>query len=110
MNFFGCGGFTVIDGAESPGIDKGVTAALRESPLAVVLCGSDKDYEQSAEEAIKRLKDKKAGIKAVVPGGPQNVTEKLAHAGADDFINSDSDVLEVLERYQQTLLSGEVGP
>ena len=110
MNFFGCGGFTVIDGAESPGIDKGVATALRESPLAVVLCGSDKDYEQSAEEAIKKLKNKKAGIKAVVPGGPQTVTENLAHAGADDFINSDSDVLEVLEKYQQTLLSGEVGP
>lgn len=110
MNFFGCGGFTVIDGAENPGIDKGVTAALRESPLAVVLCGSDKDYEQSAEEAIKKLKNKKAEIKTVIPGGPQTVTEKLAHAGANDFINSGSDILEVLEKYQQTLLSGEVGP
>ena len=110
MNFFGCGGFTVIDGAESPGIDKGVTAALRENPLAVVLCGSDKDYEQSAEEAIKRLKNEKAEIKAVVPGGTQSVTEKLAHAGADDLINADSDVIEVLERYQQMLLSGGVGP
>ena len=108
MNFFGCGGFTVVDGAESPGIDKGVTAALRESPLAVVLCGSDRDYEQSAEGAIKKLKKKKAGIKAVIPGGSQNVTEKLAHAGADDFINLDSDVLEVLEKYQQILLLDEV--
>ena len=110
MNFFGCGGFTVVDGAESPGIDRGVTAALRENPLAVVLCGSDKDYEQSAEEAIKRLKNEKAEIKAVVPGGTQSVTEKLAHAGADDFINAGSDVIEMLEKYQQMLLPREVGP
>ena len=108
MNFFGCGGFEVVDGAENPGIDEGIAAALRESPLAVVICGSDKDYEQFAEEAIKRLKDKKTEIKAVVSGGGQSTREKLAQAGADDFIHAGSDVLDMLERYQQPFLSGEV--
>ncbi len=108
MNFFGCGGFEVVDGAENPGVDQGIAAALRESPLAVVICGSDKDYEQFAEEAIKKLKSKKTEIKAVVPGGGQSVREKLAQAGADDFIHGGSDVLEMIERYQQPLLSGEV--
>lgn len=109
MNLFGCGGFEVVDGAENPGVDEGIAAALRESPLAVVICGSDKDYEQFAEEAIKRLKSKKTGIKAVVSGGGQSMRERLAKAGADDFIHAGSDVLDMLERYQQPLLSGEVG-
>ena len=108
MNFFGCGGFEVVDGAENPGIDEGIAAALRESPLAVVICGSDKDYEQVAEEAIKRLKNKKAEIKAVVSGGGRSTREKLAQAGADDFIHAGSDVLDMLERYQQPFLPGEV--
>lgn len=109
MNFFGCGGFAVIDGAENPGIDEGVTAALRENSIAVVFCGSDKDYERSAEEAIKKLRNEKPEIKAVVPSGAKSTLEKLARAGADDFINADSDILEVLRRYQQGLLSGEAG-
>jgi methylmalonyl-CoA mutase len=103
MNFFGCGGFTIIDGAENPGIDEGVAAALRENPLAVVICGSDKDYEQFAEEAARELKDKGAEIKVVVPGGGQAEREGLAETGVDDFINADSDVRDMLERYQQLL-------
>ncbi len=110
MNFFGCGGFAIVDGAENPGVDEGVAAALRENPLAVALCGSDKDYEEFAEEAARKLKDKGAEIKVVVPGGGQNEWGELAQAGVDDFINSDSDVRDMLERYQQLVFSDEVGP
>lgn len=109
MNFFGCGGFAIIDGAENPGIDEGVAAALRENPLAVVICGSDKDYEQFAEEATRELKSKKAEIKVVVPGGGQSEREGLAEAGVDDFINADSDVADMLGRYQRLLFSDKVG-
>lgn len=110
MNFFGCGGFVIVDGADNPGIDEGVAAALRENPLAVAICGSDKDYEQFAEEAAIKLKDKGAEIKIVVPGGGQGEGERLAEAGVDDFINADSDVRDMLERYQQSLFSEEAGP
>lgn len=110
MNFFGCGGFAIVDGAENPGIDEGVAAALRENPLAVVICGSDKDYEQFAEAAARKLKDKGEEIKVVVPGGGQGERERLAEAGVDDFINADSDVADMLGRYQQLLFSDEVGP
>lgn len=110
MNFFGCGGFAIVDGAENPGIDEGIAAALRENPLAVVICGSDKDYEQSAEKAARKLKDRRGEIKIVVPGGGQGGWEGLAEAGVDDFINADSDVRGMLERYQQLLFSDRVGP
>ncbi len=110
MNFFGCGGFAIVDGAENPGADEGVAAALREDPLAVVICGSDKDYEQFAEEATRKLKGKKAEIKVVVPGDGQDKWEGLAQAGVDDFIDADSDVRDLLERYQQLLFSDKVEP
>lgn len=109
MNFFGCGGFATVDGAESPGIDKGVAAALRENPLAVAICGSDGDYEQSAEEAARELKDRGAEIKVVVSGVGQGEWEGLARAGVDDFINADSDVRDVLERYQRLVFSEKAG-
>ena len=110
MNFFGCGGFSIVDGADNPGIDEGIAAALRENPLAVAICGSDKDYEQFAEETAMKLRDKGAEIKIVVPGGGQDEWERLAEAGVDDFINADSDVRDTLERYQQLLFSDEVAP
>jgi len=110
MNFFGCGGFSIVDGADNPGIDEGIAAALRENPLAVGICGSDKDYEQFAEEAAMKLRDKGAEIKIVVPGGGQGERERLAEAGVDDFSNAESDVRDMLERYQQLLFSDEAGP
>ncbi len=109
MNFFGCGGFAIVDGAENPGIDEGIAAALRENPLAVAICGSDEDYEQSAEETTRKLKDREAEIKIVIPGGGQGERERLAQAGVDDFINADSDVRDILERYQQLVFSDEAG-
>lgn len=110
MNFFGCGGFATVDGAESPGIDKGVAAALRENPLAVAICGSDGDYEQSAEDAARELKDRETGMKVVVSGVGQGEWEGLARTGVDDFINADSDVRDMLERYQRLVLSEKAGP
>jgi len=110
MNFFGCGGFSIVDGADNPGIDDGIAEALREGPLAVVICGSDKDYEQFAEDAARKLKDKVAEIKVIVPGGGKDKREGLAEAGVDDFIDADSDVRDTLERYQQLLFSDEAGP
>ena len=110
MNFFGCGGFATVDGAESPGIDKGVAAALRENPLAVAICGSDGDYEQSAEDAARELKDRGAEMKVVVSGVGQGEWEGLARAGVDDFINADSDVRDILERYQRLAFSEKAGP
>lgn len=109
MNFFGCGGFAIVDGAENPGIDEGVAAALRENPLAVAICGSDRDYEQFAEEAAIKLKEGGAEIKVVVPGGGQDKEGRLTQAGVDDFINADSDVRDMLERYQQSLFSDKAG-
>lgn len=103
MNFFGCGGFAIVDGAEDPGVDEGVAAALRENPLAVAICGSDKDYEQLAKEAARKLKDREAEIKIVVAGGGQNGPEGLSEAGVDDFIDAHSDVRDTLERYQQLI-------
>ncbi len=108
MNFFGCGGFAVVDGVKNLGMDKGIAAALRENPLAVVICGSDKDYEQFAEEAVRRLRNKREEIKVVISGGAKNTRENLAQAGADDFISADSDVCDILEKYQQPLFSDEV--
>ena len=110
MNFFGCGGFAIVDGAENPGVDEGVAAALRENPLAVVICGSDKDYGRFAEETARKLKDGRAEIKVVVPGGGQGEREGLARADVDDFINADSDVRGTLERYQRLVFSDEAGP
>ena len=104
MNFFGCGGFSVADGAESPGVDRGVAAALGENPLAVVICGSDEDYRRSAAEAIKMLRNKRAEMKIAVCA---DMSEKLPGAEAVDFIHAGQDMCEVLRKYQQSFSEDE---
>ena len=106
MNFFGCGGFEIVDGAQSPGICGGVAAALRENPLAVAICGSDEDYKQLGVRTAKKLKDMEAGIKIVVAGSRR---EGMEEAGVDDFINTESDVCYMLEKYQQLFFSEKAG-
>ncbi|MCY3985589.1 MAG: acyl-CoA mutase large subunit family protein [Candidatus Dadabacteria bacterium] len=98
MNFFGCGGFSVVDGAKSPGIEQGITAALGENPLGVVICGSDEDYQSFAVEAVKSLRSKQAEIKIAICG---DMSEKLREVEEVDFIQADQDVCEVLRKYQQ---------
>ncbi len=108
MNFFGCGGFSIVDGDVSPGADSGIAAVLGEAPEVVVICGSDEDYEQSAARVIKQLKNKKPNIKTVVAGAKQSLREELIRAGTDDFIHKGSEVLEMIEKYHEFHVSEEV--
>ncbi len=103
MNLFGCGGFSAIDGEQTPGADAGVVAALGVDAAVVVLCGSDDDYGKNAETAISKLKKSGRQFKIVAVIGSYDARKNLSHAGVDDFIQTDCDLCETIEKYRMIL-------
>jgi methylmalonyl-CoA mutase len=90
-NLFGCGGFRVVvrlfDTAEA------IAAAGAD---AIVLCTSD----DACLPLVTRLIPLLYGTPVIVAGPPNRVLEL---AGVDDFVHARSNVVEVLERWQERL-------
>ncbi len=98
--FFGCAGFEVTD---NPGFDvpaEGAVAALESGASIVVVCSSDDEYPEIVPE-IARVLDGKALL--VVAGYPKESIQQLEEAGVKYFIHLRSDVLEMLDKFQQEL-------
>ncbi len=108
MNLFGCGGFSAIDGVRTPGADAGADAALAADAAMVVLCGSDHDYRENAKAAIIRLRESSEQFKIVaVVDESSDVRKSLSRVGADDFIRTDCDLCEIVEKYRMVLCPEE---
>ncbi|MGH7884189.1 MAG: methylmalonyl-CoA mutase family protein [Thermodesulfobacteriota bacterium] len=103
LNFFGCGGFEVIDNSGFDSVDEGVKAAIKSNPDVVVICSSDNEYTKIVPETIKKIKTISDGIKIIVAGSSKVLSENLKNVGVDDFINSKSNTFEVLSKYQNLL-------
>lgn len=112
-DFFRCGGFSVIDGAESPGVRKGVAAALAEKPLAVVICGSDEDYEQRAIEAVRKLEnadpDDQLRMDILICAPPGPLSNELLMEGARNLIHDSCDMVDSLEDLLELVILREEG-
>jgi methylmalonyl-CoA mutase len=97
-NFFGCGGFEIIDNPGFDTLDAGIAAAKSVNAAIVVLCSSDEEYAVLAPEALVKL-DKKTIL--VVAGFPKDSIEELRTKGIRNFIHIKSNVLEELTKYYE---------
>jgi methylmalonyl-CoA mutase len=99
-NFFACAGFEIIDniGFDSP--EEGSRAAIDAGADIVVLCSSDEEYPSLAAKVLPLLKDR---CIPVVAGHPKEELEILKQNGIEHFIHMRSNVLEVLQHFQQLL-------
>jgi len=100
-NFFGCAGFNIIDNPGFQTIAEGVTSALDSNSEIVVICSSDEEYEQIVPEICAQLRNKNSELKILLAGYPKDLIEKLTAAGVDDFIHLRSNLLDILQKYQQ---------
>ena len=55
-NFFGCGGFGVIDRGAFDNRERGIEEAINSGALIVVLCSSDKEYPELAPGDMREVK------------------------------------------------------
>ncbi len=102
-NFFGCGGFSLIENPPMGSIEEGAKAALDSGAEIVVLCSSDPEYADFAP-ALSRLFDAaESRPLLVVAGYPKNLVDDLKTAGTDAFIHIKQNLLEMLAHFQNRL-------
>jgi methylmalonyl-CoA mutase len=102
-NFFGCGGYEVVDGVSHSSVEAGVEAALASGAGIIVLCSSDDEYGTMGLEFVKKLKAASGELIMVVAGNPQAIVEELHAAGANEFIHVRTNALEALQQFHQAL-------
>lgn len=100
-NFFGCAGYEIIDNPGFRNIDEGVVAAIKSKAEIIVFCSSDDEYALLTSEVCRKLKTGAPDSHLIVAGTPAAIAEQLQQAGVNDFISVRSNVLDVLEKYQQ---------
>jgi len=88
LNFLGCAGFDIAESEEYAGIDADL----------LVLCSSDPEYLQFAEEVCATTK-----IPVIVAGNPKDQIDALKAAGVQGFIHVASDAVETLTYWQDRL-------
>lgn len=102
-NFFGCGGFPVLDSRAFNSPEEGVSAAIESGSKIVVICSSDEEYPVIAPEICEKLKSADENIHVIIAGNPKEHIEKLLESGIDDFIHARSNILQILRKYQKVL-------
>ncbi len=101
-NFFGVGGYHIIDNIGFKTLEEGVEAALKSGAEFVVFCSSDEEYAEMAA-AASRIKKESPKTQVVVAGYPKDLLDQLREAGVDHFIHLRTNVLETLTRFNEIL-------
>ncbi len=93
-DFFGCGGYYIIDnyGFDTP--EAGIKSAIESHADIVVICSSDDEYMLIAPVVYESLKDKAI---IFIAGNPSSA-EELKSKGIDLFIHNRSNVIETLNK------------
>ncbi|MCX6232067.1 MAG: methylmalonyl-CoA mutase family protein [Bacteroidetes bacterium] len=102
-NFFGCAGYEIIDNNGFKTAEEGVKVALASKAEIVVICSSDEDYIALVPEITASLKKQNPEINVTVAGYPAAQIEMFKNAGVDEFIHVKSNVITILNAYQEYL-------
>ena len=100
-NFFGVAGYEIIDNAGFATAAEGVQAALVADADIVVMCSSDDEYAEIAQEVCQGLKGRVKSI--VLAGYPKEQVETYREMGVDEFIHIKTNTLECLREFQHLM-------
>src|SRR5699024_2449124 len=103
VNFFSCVGYDSEDPIGFETIEEAVKTGYEHRPDVVVLCSSNEEYKQLVPQLCDELNKENTKPLVVVTGHPEKDLEQYRSAGVDAFIHSDSNVLEMLEWFQDKL-------
>jgi len=87
LNFFGCGGFDIVESEE-----------LDTAADLVVLCSSDAEYVDFARDVAGRTK-----VPVIVAGNPKEQIDELTAIGVAGFVHVLSNQVDTLREWQDRL-------
>lgn len=102
-NFFGCIGYEIIETQGYKTAAEGAKDALDAKAHIVAICSADEEYIDFVPEIVQAIKHQNTNTLCIIAGNPTESMEGLKAAGIDDFIHIKLNVLETLQRYNQTL-------
>ena len=100
-NFFGCGGYEIIDNLGFENIGDAVKAMAEASPEVVVICSSDEEYATLGSPLAEAIKKAKPDVQIVVAGFPKDIIDALKSSGVDEFIHIRSNLIETLNKFHE---------
>ena len=100
-NFFSIAGFEIIEPESFEIAEKGALASLNSNAEITVICSSDEEYISIASQIAEILKNKSL---TVIAGYPKNYIDELKNFGIFEFIHINSNIIEILTKFQDTVL------
>lgn len=97
FDFLGVGGYKMEEEKSYPSVKNAAEASASSPSDIVVICSSDQDYIDSGLEFVKTFRAMNTSKVLILAGCPENISEKLKHAGLDTCIHLRSDILDTLE-------------
>ncbi|MCG8475844.1 MAG: methylmalonyl-CoA mutase family protein [Cytophagales bacterium] len=101
-DFFGTAGFAIEEKYFGSATEAAQETAQSDASI-VVICSSDQDYAETAEQFVKEFKAKAPNKLAVLAGVPGDLEETLAKAGLDDCVHVKTNAVESLASFQRKL-------
>ena len=98
-NFFGCGGYEIIDNEGFDSVEIAVSQAIESKADIVVICSSDEEYPALAPDIFNQMKDRAI---IVVAGNPACIDE-LKSKGLEHFIHVRSNIITTLTEFHKRL-------
>ena len=98
-DFFGCGGYRIVENSDFATFDDGIDAVVTLKPEIIVVCSSDEQYLEFAPLISDRFKEKSI---IIVAGNPPDL-EELKKRGINYFISIRSDLYTTLKEFNTLL-------
>ena len=98
-NFFGCGGYEIIDNEGFDSVEIAISQAVESKADIVVICSSDEEYPALAPEIFMKMK----GKAIIVVAGNPSCTDELKSKGLEHFIHVRSNIITTLTEFHNKL-------
>lgn len=102
-DFFGTGGFEIINNAGFNSNEEAAKAALESDSKIIVICSTDDTYPEIVPELAKTIKSANPNKFIVLAGYPTDYIEQFKEAGVDEFIHIKANLFGILTTVQKQL-------
>ncbi len=102
-DFMGVSGFKILPEESHCCVETAAKKSAESKSDIVVICSSDKDYEESALDFVKIFRTINSDKVLILAGNPIELIDDLTEAGLDSFIHVRSDIISIISSVQDKI-------